>query len=599
MKKYNILTAIASLALLWGASACQSPEELVITPGQEAIHSISAKLLNDDSFDNNFAAEIDYDNGEIRIILPYNYPLASDDQLTTEQLSKVLVVASIHNSVSFTPALGIMDLNKEHNLVMHDQYGVDHPFKLYAVIRKSAECDITSFNFVDANNDEISGIPNADLGTVSVPSGDDLGMGSAIVETSFHSTISPDPSEVRDYTNPVEFEVTAQNGTDKKTWIIQRGFPPKLKRGFRQGSEKLLWVTKLSALGYNGTEEGKDSQNGIAPSGDYVVINQIGEKTPIYLNRKDGSIAGHVNFNDIAPMGENTGNQCITSDDAGHILVCNTDKAGTSSNFKIWKLNDVNSTPVELISDAVYYNHRGHHISVVGDVEKDAIITCSMHSEAPVFHRWEIKDGEVVSQTPTQITPSNLAAGSWSNCDVVYLKPNVNSDYLVNAYSEVSGGGALAENRYLTLHGSNNALKAVSPWFDPAGSTAGPNSPNWINAQVDRADFNNMTYVSELRVNTFTWGSNNYDTVMLYELTSGKFYNAVDFTNVRANKGVRLWELYGAKDSGNPVGLGAAANGVELQVSQDGYYLYLYFMFAKGCVGCVRLDCFDLGEDAK
>lgn len=597
MKKINIISAVvASLILLCGISACQSPEELVITPGQESIHSISAKLVGDESFENNFVGEVDFEKGEIRIVFPYNYPLASDNQLSKEQLSKVLVVASIHNSVSFTPSLGIMDLNKEHNIIMHDQYGVDHYFKLYADIRKSAECDITAFNFINTDSTNIVGIPNADLGTVSIPSGGDLGMGSAIVETSFHSTISPDPSEVRDYTDPVEFVVTAQNGVDKKTWIIQRGFPPKLKRGLRKGSEKLIWVTKLSELGYNGAMAGENSPNGIAPSGDYVVINQIGEKTPIYISRKDGSIVGHVNFNDISPMGNGTGNQCITSDDAGHIIVCNTDRSGTSSSFKIWKLNDVNATPVELISDAAYYNYRGHHISVTGDVEKDAIITCGTNSDAPTFHRWEIKDGQVVSHTPTQITPGGYTTGAWNNIDVVYLKPDINSDYLVNTYSQISGNGALNDNRYLSLHGANNAIKSISPWFDPNGATAGPNSPNWINAQVDCIEFNNITYVTEMRVNTFTWGSNNYDTVMLYELSSGLFSNAVDFENKRANQ-VKLWSLYGAKDYGTPPGLGGAANGIELQVSEDGYYLYLYFMFAKGGVGCVRMDCFDLSEE--
>ncbi|MDE6715033.1 MAG: DUF5018 domain-containing protein, partial [Muribaculaceae bacterium] len=499
MKKYNIISAIASLALLWGASACQSPEELVITPGQESIHSISAKLLGDESFENNFVGEVDFENGEIRIVLPYNYPLSTDNQLSAEQLSKVHVVASIHNSVSFTPSLGIMDLNKEHNIVMHDQYGVDHKFKLYAVIRKSDKCDITKFNFYDADNKKFEGIPNTINNTVSVLSGDNLGMGSATVETSYHSTISPDPSEVRDYTDPVEFEVTAQNGIDKKTWIIQKGFPPKLKRGFREGSQKLLWVTKLSSLGYNGGQSGIDSQNGIAPSGEYVVINQIGEKTPIYLNRADGSIAGHVNFNDITPMGGNTGNQCITSDDAGHIIVCNTDKTGTSSNFKIWKLNDVNATPVEIISDAVYYNYRGHHISVVGDVEKDAIITCSKFGSDPnipaSFHRWEIKDGQVVSQTPTEIAPLGFTSVTYSNIDVMYLKPDVNSDYLVNAYATFNGGGS---DRYITLHGANNAIKSLSPYFDPNGSTAGPNSENWVNAQVDYIEFNNIAYVADM-----------------------------------------------------------------------------------------------------
>ena len=58
--------------------------------------------------------------------------------------------------------------------------------------------------------------------------------------------------------------------------------------------------------------------------------------------------------------------------------------------------------------------------------------------------------------------------------------------------------------------------------------------------------------------------------------------------------GIKVDDNYGAKDQGNPPGLIGAANGIELQVSEDGYYMYIYFMFAKGAVGCVRVDCFDL-----
>lgn len=602
MKNINILSAIASVALLWGVSACQSPEELVSTPNQESLHSITASFLGDESFENKFEGEIDLENGEIRIIFPYNYPIASDNQITTEQLKKVKVVASIHNNVTFSPSLGIMDLNESHIVTMTDQYGVKHQLKLYAVIRKSAACEITDFEFVKKVKvdrkkwrlDTISSVVmSADSKINVLYSEDTLGRGAANVLVSPHATISPNPSDTLDYNEGVEFTVTAQNGVDKKVWLVQRGFPAKLKRGIRQGSEQLLWVQKLSAIGYDGAAEGVSSQNGLAPTGEYVLVNQIGTSKAVYLNRKDGSIAGYADFGDIVPNGGNTGNYCATADDAGHIIVCNTDKVGTSSNFKIWKLEDVNSKPVEILSDAVYYNYRGHHISVTGDVNKDAIITLGANSDAPCFFRYEIKNGQFVSTKPTEIYPGGYTNGAWTNCDVVYLKPNTNSDYLVNCYSQISGCGALADNRYASLHGSNNVMKSISPWFDPNGSTAGPNSPNWINAQIDCIDFNNITYVSELRVNTFPWGTDNYDTVMLYELSGGRMTNAADFSNKRTNKAA-IWEKYGAKDSGNPVGLGGPANGVEMQVSADGYYLYLYFMFAKGQIGCVRLDCFDM-----
>ncbi|MCS2578121.1 hypothetical protein [Bacteroides faecis] len=47
---------------------------------------------------------------------------------------------------------------------------------------------------------------------------------------------------------------------------------------------------------------------------------------------------------------------------------------------------------------------------------------------------------------------------------------------------------------------------------------------------------------------------------------------------------------------GNALGVqnGNGAGDVALRVSPDGYYMYIYFMFTNGYVGCISCDCIDI-----
>ena len=74
MKNRISLAAISimSLVLLWH---CQKPEMIESSRQGNAINSITASFPGDDSMDNSFAGEIDYENHLITIVFPYNYPL--------------------------------------------------------------------------------------------------------------------------------------------------------------------------------------------------------------------------------------------------------------------------------------------------------------------------------------------------------------------------------------------------------------------------------------------------------------------------------------------------------------------------------------------
>lgn len=611
MKINKISAYLTSLALIGGAVACQSPEAIQPSEtigfgtGVGVITNIKASIFEDTRADNNFTGEVDYENNEIRIVVPYNYPVSSDTVMTLERLTKVRVIADIENNVIITPPLHFLDLSHDNYVNIRDQHGENRQFRIYADIRKSSECDITDFEFVKKTQisnkkwrlDTLKAFPSAAESVVRVPYAEDtLGSGAANVKLSYHATISPNPSDTLNYDEGVEFTVTAQNGVDKKVWRVQRGIPPTLKRGLRPESAKLLWTVKLSQIGYNGNDE-ETAQNGLAPSGEYVLVNQIGMADPVYINRKTGAVAGKADFSAIAPLDNNRGNYCVTADEAGHILICNTDKNG--QRFQIWRMDNVNDTPKEFINTNVAYNWRGHHISVTGDIDKNAVITAPLNGTNAWFTRWIVKNGELESQDGEMIQPVGFDI-PWANCDVVYKSPNAESDYFVNAYCDVTGPGAVAENRYVAWVKNNN-IAALTPTYERViGTSSGRSSANWVNSHVDYKVFNGVGYVLDQRVNTFTWGSGGYDTILLFDTQSGDLSKeAINFTSyetVEWNRviGLKVDDIYGAKDQGNPPGLEGAANGIQLQVSEDGFYMYIYFMFAKGCVGCVRVDCFDI-----
>src|SRR5690606_13617307 len=159
--------------------------------------------------------------------------------------------------------------------------------------------------------------------------------------------------------------------------------------------------------------------------------------------------------------------------------------------------------------------------------------------------------------------------------DVIYTSnTDVNSDYFVASYSD---------NTFAWVNGATNEVRAK---LDPI-------STNYIPNAVDYRRFNNASYVTVNWVNSFTWGA--ADGVWLLDVT-----NSADFTGnleTRTSPAV-VWEAardtYGAKAVTPVVANGNGTGDVALRVSDDGYYLYLYFMFANGYVVGYQFDCIDM-----
>lgn len=557
MKKNILLFTLSVFVLLIGLSACHSPEELDPAIEKKGINNFIASFVDDDRDENIFESEIDYEKHVITVVFPYNYPRLSDNVLQVSDLKKIRVKAYVDNNIYITPSLLYMDMTQENTITVKGVSGSVN-YKVVPEIRKSNECAITKFSLPSLG---LSGIINEEAKTISLITLEEIGEALAEVGISHGAVLSPDPTTVAlNYDNEPQIKVTAQNGTSVAVYTVKKKIPEKIPAGIRTNSAKLIWVRKLTDIGLTAA----NMTTGIAVTKDYVVLNERGNSKAVYVNAKTGENAGSINISQFA--GSLT-NFYATADDADNILFVNLTPNGGSA-FTVWRVKGVNGTPEKYIEFPTTAP-MGRKISVSGSLDGDAIITAPYYSTAGKFARWQVVNGQLKSQTPENVTAQGL--GSWgNNADVIYSDPsNPESDYFAAFYSTP---------RNLTwFNGATNTIKANGPAI----------SANWIQNAVDFAVFNKVAYVLSNSVNSFTWGKD--DNIYLFDVAGGTLGNQpLDF----GTNGLNIMGNYG----GNALGV-QNANGtgdVALRVSPDGYYLYIYFMFTNGYVGCISCDCIDM-----
>jgi len=553
MKKITATLAILTAFLIF-LNGCQQVEDLTPSVARYGINSLSASFYGDESSENSFSSEIDYDNGIITVVFPYNYPRTSQNVLTMDALKNVRIEANLDDNVTVSPSLLYMDLTQENFITVTDQTKSKKEYKVVAEIRKSAEARITDFSL---NTVGISGIIDEENKTISLISIEPIGEVPAEVSISHGATISPDPRTTPlNYDQEVTLTVTAQNGVNKVVYTVRKDVPNKVERGMRNGSAKILWSKKLqSDLGITTLH----NTTSLAVTKDYVVMNTRNEPGML-LDRKTGAKVGTM-----PNMGSIQGgltNFFATADDGDNILISNL--APNAGTYKVWRFKGVNASP-ELYIDWTSSPSLGRKLSIKGSLDGDAIITAALMGDAMSFARWQVKDGVLLSQTPQIVAINGLGGAWWNNADVVASDPSdPTADYFVSYYA--------MPRKFAWVDGKTNNVKAFGPEI----------SGNWIQNAADYTHFNGNSYAVNMSINSFTWGSD--DKVYLHDASA-----TTTFTEP-------IWETpigtYGGKDNGgtNTNGTGDAI----LKVSSDGYYMYLYFMFTNGCVVCVQYDCIDM-----
>lgn len=573
----NMKLFTMAFCILLMVAGCQKPYEFVSQRNGNGINSITASFPGEDSADNSFKGEIDTQNHVITMVFPYNWPVLSDDLLSEEKLQRVRMNANLENNVIIEPALLFMDLTKDNTITVIDNSARTRTeYRIVAEIRKSAECSLTQFNISSLG---LSGVLNDKDMTISLISPDAIGtqtLTSDDIILSHGAVISPDPRVVAlDYDVDQKVTVTAQNGIDKKEYTVIKAIPAKVGLGMRGGSGTQLWVKSLKEL--SGITDPK-MVCGIAVTEDHIVINERGSKSLVYLNNKTGAPVGTVDVSAIVDSDKD--NFHITADEDGNILVtnlCGTNGGDGTKNLVIWKIAGVNAAPVKFIEytlPATGTTYRcGWEISVQGSIGSNALITSQYcDGKSASFARWQVVNGVLKSQAP-DIIATTLTAVNWANstwgADIVYTSStDPDSDYFVASHVYDTDN-----TRYLFWFKGNQVL-ARGP---------GEASKTIMNA-VDYKEFNGGKYLLYNYVNTFTYAVTPSDAVNLYDVSGGNISTKIKVCDTK---------IHGSLGSGNGQ-VTTAASDVALKVSKNGYYMYAYFVFVNGNVGCVQYDCIDM-----
>ena len=325
----------------------------------------------------------------LTIEIPWYYP---DGSLTQTSLDSLFLTATLPNSAYMSPALGIQNLTSAKVFTVTAQNGAQNKYTITAVRKRSSKTDIKSFKLNEANIDGVI-INNK----VIIPyTAVDISHQTATVELAYYAKISPDPTVARDYTHPVAFTVTADDGTTVVD-TVRVGIPVKVAQGF--ASVKKLWSKSAGDLQF------VDYQNiSIAVSGDYFVLpfsnEWDGGSAAKYYDRKTGNYAGDLNVSGIGGL------YAVANDSKGNIVGINNIYAG--DNVRLFRWNNVTSAPQPLARSAdwssVGSTFYGRKLSVYGDLDGDAVIMATTDG-TPVgganrILRWTIKSGVLVSQDP-------------------------------------------------------------------------------------------------------------------------------------------------------------------------------------------------------
>lgn len=574
MKKILSLVSAAAVALAF--SACQEPYEFTPDHHDENLLSFSASFYNDDNAYNDFPAEIDYAAGTINVVFPYTYPPKTDSYLVENDLTHVRVQCNVVLGSVVEPELVWLDLTKEHRITVTGLDGDRREFTISSEIRKSNECEITDFTI---NAVGLSGAINNSTNEITLISADEIGFQNASIIMSHGATISPDPrTQLINFDETNEFTVTAQNGVDKRVYKTFKGEPTLLPAGANFGNTTVRWVNKLSEYGIAASNDVSSCAAGLAVAGDYLVLNQVGNAQAVYVNAKTGEQVGTIDLSSIGSSATGyLNNYRMTSDNNDNIVISSfsKDNGGT---ITVWKKKGIEGAIEQFISYAAGSNV-GDQLSVVGNLDGDAIITASVNGSGVDFFRWIVKGGVLESQTPEKIHITGYEGTCWGNADIAYSDPsNPESDYICAGYIKFADVETTTRGAAY-VNGKTNTITSK-------GSRVV--SSNWVMNAADAIEFNHTRYAVHNSINTFTWGSD--DNLYIYDLSTADLTTSpLDF----GASGLGILGKYGAMTCGST---GFARNGgdVKLSVSSNGIYLYIFFEFANGYVGMIQTDCLDM-----
>jgi len=561
MRKLNILLLVA-LALL---TACHEPDYISPTADRQGLTSLTA-IFTSGPFVNQEMGKLSIgeEMGDKLVIpIPWFYPETSDDE-TTQYMSNVRVQAELQENCFIEPALTVLDLTKENYFTYTNAQGDKKKICITGERVKSNKCEMLGFSI---QNPAISGIVDKANKKISIISVDNLSSCLATAQISTHATISPDPSTLRSYEEPVEFTVTAHDGTTSEKYTVVKETPEKIASGFSKESlEKLFNFDPVATLGL--PSYSKYAAPSMASLGGNLVVCLGNGATPIYLNQITGAKLGEINLGSAVACS-------VTSDESENMLIVN--QANGSETVKIYRTSSVKQAP------ELFYSFKnetslpmGYKMKVIGSIGGDAIIVLPNvgidgATASSQFTCVTVKNGTPVGTNVVDLSSQGISWGS----------APVNMGGIVAASTNISDG-------FIESHYPSSSKFYWIKGDGSIGASLDDDSSGWgLNANnLDSKRFNNVNYVALLVGSHFPhWGMG----PQLY------LFNINDKTQLT---GGNVWSCPALAFSNNNIewyqqaNAGYASGDVLIAPSKDGFKLYIYYYdHNSGVVGGYSADC--------
>jgi len=168
-----------------------------ITFGQSSAKAITAFSIND------IKGSIDEENKKVTISIPFGY-----------DLTKLTPTVEVSENASLSPTSGTqVDLSNPVEYTVTAEDGTTTKYTVNVILGKNTQKEIVAFSInnvkgaIDEENKKV---------TLTLPAGTDVTKLSPQMTLSASATVSPAADTQADFTNPVEYTVTAEDGTTAK-----------------------------------------------------------------------------------------------------------------------------------------------------------------------------------------------------------------------------------------------------------------------------------------------------------------------------------------------------------------------------------------------
>jgi hypothetical protein len=457
-------------------SACRKADPIIRNTSNQLsdMYATMEGKGGDRMFDARYSANKD----TVYFDIPYFFPVDSDNEV---DLTKLILRATIPADAVMTPALGtVMDLSKPVRAEIISGSGERSTFVIIA--KKVGDVNLRSAKIEFESNgvlQEVEGIVGENEVLFYVVPGNDVSKSKLTVDINRHSTSSIASGTEIDLGQEVPVTITGIDGSTK-TYTLKAVEPVKLSYGV--GINRKLWTKTATELAFT-----TNMQLAVAVSGDYLVL--VSNTVPRYqvFNRYTGEFVQNM----TVPFTGET--QAMASDTAGNLIGSNHIAKG--GKFVVYKwTSPLDPSPVKLIdwtnttpaaaNSPAWGMSVGRSISVYGDLNHDAVITATGTS-TNAFHKWTVRNGVLVSQTPETIIYKGVGTGNWG------------------VWSEVQAVSTAANGNYFVAYQSGVRLVDGTTNGDMTAFSLG--SPVVYTRPMAYAKFNNANYLAIVKyINSFS-----------------------------------------------------------------------------------------------